>query len=124
MQASEREHYECQRVAGAGGGLGDHYFLRQRPTHSTANAQQYQNDIMPREQRRENAARQMIERAEDEFFGGPTTDKVVVAGSGPDHPWRKGAPRAMELKDFTGELNRSALSDYSWVHHQPWPLWL
>ena len=117
-ETSEREFYEYQRVAGAGGGLGAHYFLRHRPDRSTANVKRYPNDIIPREARREKAASQMIDAAEDEFFGGPHTEAVIVEGSEENHPWRMGAPRNMERKDFTGELNRSALSEYSHEHRR------
>ena len=33
----------------------------------------------------------MIDRAEDEYFGGPGTEKVIVEGSEEGHPWRQGA---------------------------------
>ncbi len=96
---TERELYEYERVNGAGGGLGTHYFLRRRPQRSPALAQAYPNDPINRAERQRNAALQMINRAEDEYFGGPTT----ISGS----------KKSMIRRDFNGAPNSSALREYS-----------
>lgn len=98
-ERTEREFYEQQRVQGAGGGLGAQYFLRQRPSHSPAYTPRYPNDTKRRAERQAKAAEQMIEHAEDEFYGNPAK---TVDG-----------PRSMVRRDFTGAKNRSALREYS-----------
>ena len=98
-ERTECELYEYQRVDGPGGGPGAHCFLRRRPQHSPALAQAYPNDSKCRTERQRDAALQMISRAEDEYYGGPTT----VGGQ----------KRSMIRQDFTGTMNSSALHEYS-----------